>query len=180
MNNGFSVKCWQKVCTKLCKWESPASLLFNGKKKQLIYSSSGESIKIGNVGGIDMIIANILTSKKNEKVEGMDIIITNIYISLEKNHGFSVKCWQNICTKFCKLSLKIAFFQHFIENEEWFLVNVGKRYAPNCTNWVWKLNFFSFGEGTPPHIRHPIFNGQRFIKVLTKASKQERREELET
>ena len=25
MNNGFSVKCWQKVRTKLCKWESPAS-----------------------------------------------------------------------------------------------------------------------------------------------------------
>ena len=39
---------------------------------------------------------------------------------------------------------------------------------------------FSFGEGTPPHIRHPIFNGQRFIKVLAKASKQERWEELET
>ena len=77
--------------------------------------SSGESIKTGNVGGIDMIIANTLSLKKNEKAEGMDKIITNIYISLEKNHGFSVKFWQNICTKFCKLSLKIAFFQHFIE-----------------------------------------------------------------
>ena len=38
-----------------------------------------------------MIIANIVSLKKNEKVEGMDIIINNIYISLEKNHGFSVK-----------------------------------------------------------------------------------------
>ena len=32
----------------------------------------------------------------------------------------------------------------------------------------------SFGEETPPHIRHPIFNGQRIIKTLAKASKQER------
>ena len=29
-------------------------------------------------------------------------------------------------------------------------------------------------------LRHPIFNGQRFIKVLAKISKQERWEELET
>ena len=56
---------------------------------------------------IDMIIANII--KKSGKVGGIDIIIANI--SLEKNNGFSVKCWQKICTKFCKLSLQIAFFQ---------------------------------------------------------------------
>ena len=44
-----------------------------------------------------------------ERWEEIDIIIANI--SLEKNNGFSVKCWQKIFTKFCKLSLKNAFFQ---------------------------------------------------------------------
>ena len=63
-------------------------LLFNGKK---VDSSSGKSIRTGNVGVIDLIIANIVSLKKNEKVEGMDIIVNNIYISLEKNHGFAVK-----------------------------------------------------------------------------------------
>ena len=43
---------------------------------------------------------------------GIDIIIANI--SLEKNNGFSAKCWQKICTKFCKLSLKIAFFSQLL------------------------------------------------------------------
>ena len=46
-----------------------------------------------------MITTNTL-SKKNEKVGGIDIMIVNI--SLEKNNGFSVKCWEKICTKFCK------------------------------------------------------------------------------
>ena len=59
-----------------------------------------------------MIIANIIKEKwkggRNRKVRGIDIIIANI--SLEKNNGFSLKCWQKICTKFCKLSVKNAFF----------------------------------------------------------------------
>ena len=63
----------------------PSSLQCKKKKKK-VDSSSGKSIKTGNVGGIDMIIANILSLKKNEKVEGIDIIIANI--SLEKK--FSV------------------------------------------------------------------------------------------
>ena len=37
------------------------------------YNKSGKGIKTENVGGIDMIIANI---------------------SLKKNNGFSIKCWQ--------------------------------------------------------------------------------------
>ena len=54
-----------------------------------IYNSSGTCIKRGKVLRIDMKIDNIL---------------------LEMNNGFSVKCWQKVCTKFRKLSLKIAIF----------------------------------------------------------------------
>ena len=57
-----------------------------------IYNSSGKGIKIGKVGGIDIIIANILLQMNN--------------------HGFSVKYWQKLCTKLRKLRLKIAFFRH--------------------------------------------------------------------
>ena len=57
-------------------------------------------------------------------------------ISLEKNKGFSVKCWQKICTKFCKLSLKIEFFSayegkfplsylHFFNGQKFIMPNKG-------------------------------------------------------
>ena len=62
------------------------------------------------------------------------MIIVNI--SLEKSDGFSVKCWQKICTKFCKLSLKIAFFSdsegkfplrhpHFFSGQKLIMPNKG-------------------------------------------------------
>ena len=64
----------------------------------------------------------------------IDMIIANIY--LEKNNGFSKKCWQKICTKFCKLSLKIAFFSasegkfpirhpHFFNGQKFIMPNKG-------------------------------------------------------
>ena len=82
----FLVKCFQKVCAKSRKF-SFINAVFQWSK---IHDSSGKGIKREKMGTIDMRISNIL---------------------LEMKGGFSVKCWQKVCTKLRKLGLKIAFFQ---------------------------------------------------------------------
>ena len=54
-----------------------------------VYNSFNKGIKTRKVGGIDMKIANTL---------------------LKMNNVFFSKCWQKVCTKLRKLSLKNTFF----------------------------------------------------------------------
>ena len=72
MNDEFSVKCWQKVCTKLSKLNLKIAFfqLLRGKLpfRHPLFSSSmatdfsGKCIKTGKGGrNLDIVIANILS-----------------------------------------------------------------------------------------------------------------------
>ena len=60
MNNGFSVKCWQKELHQITEIECENCTLFvsNGQSFIKVWAKAS---KTGNAGGIDVIIVNILS-----------------------------------------------------------------------------------------------------------------------